>query len=269
MGGWPAGDLGLVAALVAITLVLGLLLGFVGAGGAGLVVALLTGVFRLPIDRAIGTALAAMCFVTVAGAISHYREGNVAPRIGVVVGAAGALGAVAGADAGQGVPEATLQILAGLALWGLAGLVWFRTRFVQGATGRVAAVEPAWSRELARPAREWAASVGLGASGGAAAAFLGVGMAPFLQLGFLTVLRLPLRQTVGTTMLTLVFISGAGALALARHGDVSLPHLIGTTLGLASGAYVGARYTRRVRREVLRTAVVGIPLIAGAMLLFL
>jgi len=99
VGGWPAGDLGVVAALAAVTLVLGLLLGFVRAGGAGLVVAPLTGVFRLPIDRAIGTALAAMCFVTVAGAVSHYREGNVAPRIGVVVGAAGALGAVAGADA--------------------------------------------------------------------------------------------------------------------------------------------------------------------------
>jgi uncharacterized membrane protein YfcA len=157
-------------------------------------------------------------------------------------------------------------VLAGLALWGLAGLVWLRTRLGVGAVAGRDEFE--WVGEPARPAREWAASVGLGVSGGAAAAFLGVGMAPFLQLGFLTLLRLPLRQTVGTTMLTLVFISAAGSLALARHGDVSLPHLVGTVFGLASGAYVGARFTRRVRREVLRVAVVAIPFLAGAMLLF-
>ena len=261
------GDLGIVATLAAVTFVLGVLLGFIGAGGAGLAVALLTSAFRLPVHQAIGTALAAMCFVTVSGAVSHYREGNVAPRVGLVVGLAGALGAVLGADGSQRVPEETLRVSAGLALWGLAALVWIRTRLAVGkGTGPV---ELAWAGERARPAREWAASLGLGVSGGAAATFLGVGMAPFLQLGFLTLLRLPLRQTVGTTMLTLVFISAAGSVALARHGDVSVPHLVGTTLGLASGAYVGARFTRRVRREVLRVAVVAVPFVAGAMLLFL
>jgi len=256
-------DLGLIATLAAVTFVLGVLLGFVGAGGAGLALALLTTAFRLPVHQAIGTALAAMCFVTLSGAASHYREGNVAPRVGAVVGLAGAVGAVLGADTSQFVPEAFLQLLAGLALWFLAALVWLRTRLELGTL-----LEPDWLGETPRPARDWAASVGLGLSGGAAAAFFGVGMAPFLQLGFLTVLRLPLRQTVGTTMLTLIFISAAGSLALARHGDVSLPHLIGTTLGLASGAYLGARFTRRAPRPLLRLAIVAIPFLAGAVLIF-
>lgn len=259
------GDLGLVATLAAVTFALGMLLGFIGAGGAGLAVALLTGAFRLPIHEAIGTALAAMCFVSVSGSISHYREGNVALRLGLVAGLAGAVGAVLGADAAQAIPEARLRTLAGLALWVMAGLVWVRTRLGVRAGVRVA--EPDWAGEVPRPARDWAASVGLGASGGAAAAFLGIGMAPFLQLGFFGLLRLPLRQTVGTTMLTLVFISTAGAVALARHGDVSVPHLIGTTLGLASGAYAGARFTRRVPRELLRAAIVLVPFLAGAVLL--
>lgn len=262
------GALGVVALLAAVTFALGVVLGFIGAGGAGLVVALLTGVFRLPVHEAIGTALAAMCVVSIAGAVSHAREGNVAPRAGVVVGAAGAVGAVLGADGGQRVAEGTLQPLAGLALWGLAGLMWVRTRLALGVSVGPGEAEPDWAGEAARPGREWAAGLGLGVSGGAAAAFLGVGMAPFLQLGFLTLLRLPLRQAVGTTMLTLVFVSGAGSIALARHGDVSLPHLIGTTLGLASGAFVGARFTRRARRAVLRRAVVAVPLLAGAVLLF-
>lgn len=260
-------DLEIVVTLAAVTFALGMLLGFIGAGGAGLAVALLTSVFHLPAHQAIGTALASMCFVTISGAISHFRQGNVAVRAGLVVGLTGAIGAVIGAESSQVVPAATLQRLAGLALLLLAAVVWARLQL--GIGTRAAHLEPPWVGEPMRSHREWVAAAGLGLSGGASAAFLGVGMAPFLQLGFLTLLRLPLRQTIGTTMLTLVFISATGSLALARHGDVSPPHLLGATLGLASGAYLGARFTRRARQSVLRVAVVAIPVIAGlALLLF-
>ena len=259
-------DLLIVGELAAVTFLIGLLIGFIGACGAGIAVAILTTMFGLPVHTAIGTAIAAMFFVTISGAISHYHEGNIAQRLGLVVGISGAAGAVLGADTSQGVSEQTLGVAAGLALWGLAAPVWLRTR-ISG----IVPVHPelSWAGEPARGPREWAAGIGLGATGGAAAAFLGVGMAPFLQLGLLTLHRLPLRQTVGTTMLALVFISAAGGLAMARHGDVSTPHLIGLTMGLGSGAYIGARFTRRAPRMVLRASVVTIPFVAGSMLLFL
>lgn len=253
-----------VVELAVVTFLIGLLVGFIGAGGAGIAVALLTSVFALPVHTAIGTAIAAMLFVTLAGAISHYREGNVARRLGIVVGLAGGAGALLGADVSQAVPERALGIAAGLALWFLAGLVWLRTRLTitmqpdQGAAG-----------EVTRSPREWLAGIGLGATSGAGAAFFGVGMAPFLQLGFLTIHHLSLRQTVGTTMLALIFISASGAVAMARHGDVSLPHLLGLTIGLGGGAFLGARYTRRAPRAVLRVTVIAVPIVAGAMLLFL
>lgn len=259
-------DLRIIGELAAVTFLIGLLIGFIGAGGAGVALAILTTVFGLPMHTAIGTAIAAMLFVTISGAISHYREGNVAHRLGLVIGLAGAAGAVLGADLSQAVSERTLGVAAGLALWCLAALVWVRTRIAGGAPGQH---EREWHGESARSPREWAAGVGLGATGGAAAAFFGVGMAPFLQLGLLTVHHLPLRQTVGTTMMALIFISAAGGLAMARHGDVSGLHLVGLTLGLASGAYIGARFTRRAPRHVLRGTIVAIPFIAGAMLLFL
>jgi uncharacterized membrane protein YfcA len=265
---WGSHDLLIIGELAAATFLIGLLIGFVGAGGAGVAVAILTTAFDLPAHTAIGTAIVAMFFVTVSGAISHLREGNVAQRLGLVVGLSGALGAVLGADTSQAVDDQTLALAAGFALWGLAGLMWLRTRL----TGALPTPhELAWPGESApaRSPREWIAGIGLGATGGAAAAFFGVGMAPFLQLGLLTVHHLPLRQTVGTTMLVLVFISASGGAALARHGDVSLPHLIGLTIGLASGAYIGARFTRRAPRRLLRSAVVVIPFVAGAMLLFL
>jgi len=258
-------DLPVIASLALVTCAVGVLLGFVGAGGAGVVVALLTSVYELPVHEAIGTALATMCLVTVSGSVSHFREGNVAPRVGLVVGLAGAVGAVAGASYSQAVPAAQLQVMAGLGLWVLAVLVWLRTRLAVALPG---GLDPDWAGETARPARDWVASLGLGVSGGAAAAFLGVGMAPFIQLGYLTVLRLPLRQAVGTTMFTLFFISATGSAALARAGDVSVNHFLGATIGLATGAWFGARFTRRAPTSILRRAVVLIPFLAGALLLF-
>jgi uncharacterized membrane protein YfcA len=92
--------------------------------------------------------------------------------------------------------------------------MWLRTRLA----GSIATTgELQWHGESARSPREWLAGIGLGATGGAATAFFGVGMAPFLQLGLLTLHQLLLRQTVGTTMLVLVFISASGGAALARH----------------------------------------------------
>jgi uncharacterized membrane protein YfcA len=259
-------DLLIVGELAAVTFLIGLLIGFVGAGGAGVAVAILTTGFDLPAHTAIGTAIVAMFFVTISGAISHLREGNVAQRLGLIIGLSGAAGAVLGADASQAIDDQTLATSAGIALWGLAVLMWLRTRIA----GAIPAVrEPIWHGESSRSSREWLAGIGLGVTGGAAAAFFGVGMAPLLQLGLLTVHRLPLRQTVGTTMLVLVFISASGGAALARHGDVSMPHLLGLTIGLASGAFIGARFTRRAPRRLLRSAVVTIPFVAGSMLLFL
>ncbi|MGI9254188.1 MAG: sulfite exporter TauE/SafE family protein, partial [Thermomicrobiales bacterium] len=173
-------DLGLIVSLAIVTFLIGTIIGFVGAGGAGIVMAVLTSAYGLPIHAAIGTALGIMCLTTVSGAMSHFREGNVAPRIGIVVGLSGALGAVYGARLSQNMPERPLQIASGLGLWGLAVLLYIRTRVSATAKNDV------WLGEPARPAKDWVTSVGLGLSGGAVAAFLGVGMAPFLQLGYLT-----------------------------------------------------------------------------------
>jgi uncharacterized membrane protein YfcA len=253
-----------IALLCAVMFGIGVVVGFIGAGGAGIAVAVLTSAFSLPVHTAIGTAILGMFFVTISGAISHYREGNVAPRIGLVVGLCGALGAILGADSSQAIPDQALALAAGMALWALAFLVWLRTRLKL-----VVVSDAEWQGEPERAPREWAAGAGLGVVGGVAAAFFGVGMAPLLQLGFLVVHRLPLRLAIGTTMLALVSISGAGGLAMARHGDVSLLHLAGLVFGLASGAFVGARYTRRAPRALLRIAVIATPVVAGAMLLFL
>ena len=238
------------------------MLGFIGAGGAGVMVALLTLVFDLPIHQAVGTALASMLVVSISGAISHYRERNINLRAGIVVGLCGMVGAVLGADIGQGIPERVLQPAAGLALWFLAFLMWARSCFAPKIPQTLDPVE------VAHGPVQLAGGAVLGVTGGVASAFFGVGMAPFIQLGMLTVLRLSLVQTIGTTMLALIFISLSGTVALARLGEVSWEHMVGVTIGMTAGSYVGAKLTRRAPLPVLRVAVVATPFLAGTLLIF-
>ena len=91
-------DLLIVCELSAVTFFVGLLIGFVGAGGAAVAVAILTTGLDLPAHTAIGTVITAMFFVTISGAMSHLCEGNVVLRLGLVVGLSGAAGAILGAD---------------------------------------------------------------------------------------------------------------------------------------------------------------------------
>jgi hypothetical protein len=204
-----------------------------------------------------------MCVVTVFGAISHYREGHVASRIGMIVGVSGVAAAALGAELGQHVPNRILEIGAGATLWVLAVLVWVRTGLVGRTPTKRRAIAPLTRKQ------ELVRGITLGGTGGVSAGFFGVGMAPYLQLGFLTALRLSLVQTIGTTMLTLVFISGAAASVLARHGDISVRHLIAAVIGLSSGSYLGAKFTARAPFRLLRATVVMVPIVAGAMVLFL
>ena len=90
-----------------------------------MLIGILSGVFGLEIDKAIGTALAAMCVVTIFGAVSHYREGHVAPRIGLIVGVTGIVGAALGAELGQMAPDRVLELGAGFdsVVSGIPGLV--------------------------------------------------------------------------------------------------------------------------------------------------
>lgn len=225
-------------------------------------VSLLTVGFGLPIHQAVGTALASMLVVASAGTVSHFREGNINVAAGVTVGVAGMVGAVLGAGIGQEIPDRVLQPAAGFALWFLAFLVWFRTRM---AARLASGHDPS---EAIHTTAQIGGGAVLGVSGGIASAFFGVGMAPFIQLGLLTVFRLSLVRTVGTTMLALVFISLGGSIALARHGDVSYEHLLGVTIGMMAGSYAGAKLTGRASAQVLRWAIVITPFVAGTLLVF-
>ena len=241
---------------------MGCALGFVGAGGAGVVIAVLVTVFAVPIHVALGTSLSAMAFTTVSGALSHFREGNVVLRIGVVMGLFGAGGAFAGAKISASLPGPLMHWLTGGMLLFSACLIYMKVFLPHsGPFSRVPSVT------LTQGRRFWLTALLAGLLNGLLSGTFGIGATAFIQLTLLLCFGLSLRESVGTTMLVILPIAVLGGLGYMTSGFLDFQLFVQVVLGLMGGAYLGAKGTRRLPRNVLKVSMVAVPVI-GALLLF-
>lgn len=248
----------------------GLLLGFVGAGGSGFIISILTVGFGYPLYTSLGTALSAMAFSSLSGAYSHYRDGNAKLKTGLIVGAAGAIGALGGTRFAVAIPESSLKwftagmlMLSSLALWARMHMVAKRAK-EQGRS----AEEDEGLASGARGGRFWSKAAAVGIVCGLLSGMFGIGATPFIQIGLMTVLGMSARFAAGTTMLVILPIAIAGGAGFWQAGFLDVPLLAQVVCGTMTGAFIGAKFTKRVPPRLLKTAMVLVPM-TGAIILFL
>ncbi|WP_371373834.1 sulfite exporter TauE/SafE family protein [Sporomusa aerivorans] len=248
--------------IILVMFIMGLMLGFVGAGGAGVVIAVLSVVFGIPLHTALGTSLGAMVFTTVSGTYSHYRENNVVVKCGVAVGIFGAVGAFGGAKFAGLLPAGDLK-------WLTAGML-----FVSAILLAIRVYFPEWIYSFAKGvsspagAKFWGAAGGVGIVSGIMSGTFGIGGMPFILIGLLTVFNMPVHQAAGTTMLISLPIALFGGIGYLINGHLDFSLLTKVVAGLMTGTYIGAKFTRRLPPVILKTTMVAIPVIGGLLLLF-
>lgn len=244
-------------------LAMGALIGFVGAGGAGVVIAVLTLVFGIPIHTAVGTSLSAMIFTTLAGAFSHFREGNLNIKVGVTVGIAGAAGAFIGSKISTHLPAAELKYCTASMLVASAILVYTRLTWPDLPLFRTKkGQEP-----ITDGSRFWILAVLAGIGNGLLSGTFGFGAAQFIQLSLLIFFAMPLFQSVGTTMLIILPIATFGGFGYLLSGYLDFMLFIQVLSGLMIGAYVGAKFTRHAPRGFLKWMMVLLPGVAGSLMI--
>ncbi|MDF2786979.1 MAG: rane protein [Neobacillus sp.] len=253
--------LGGASLIITLTMFLiGILLGFIGAGGSGFIIALLTVVFGVSIHTALGTSLAAMVFTTMSGAYSHYRQGNIDLKAGIAVGVFGAILSYLGSKIAVWIPVHSLHFLTAGMLFLSAIMLMTRLFIVNKLKETNKGETKSTGSFLFR-----AAAVGIVA--GILSGTFGIGSAPFIQLGLMMALGLSVQKSVGTTMLVILPIAMAGGTGYYFEGYFDVLLLVQVLTGTMIGSYIGAKFTNSVPLLILKSAMVLTPIMAGAILL--
>jgi uncharacterized membrane protein YfcA len=244
-------------------LITGVLLGFIGAGGAGTIIAILTVFFGIPLHTALGTSLSAMVFTSLSGAWSHFRENNVALRAGLATGLFAAMGAFLGARIAQWVPSDVLAWLTASMMFISSILLWVRlfTRFGQLWAKTGGQQGPAGVTFLI-------AALGVGIVTGILSGLLGIGASPFIQIGLLIFFGLSVQRSVGTTLLIVVPMAMLGGFGYYTAGNLDPALLAKVVAGTMVGSYIGAKLTSRANPAILKTALIAVPTVSGLILVF-
>jgi uncharacterized membrane protein YfcA len=234
---------------LALSVLIGVSLGFFGGGGSILTVPLLVYVFGLEPKPAIAASLLIVALASISGAAQHARAGNVRLRTALVFGAAGMAGAYLGGRGAAWIDGRVLLLLfAGMML--VTSVAMWR--------GRRAATAPDAGRHAALMLAAQGLAVGVftglvGAGGG----FL---IVPALALWA----GLPMPAAIGTSLVVIVFNSVAGFVGYASHVVVD-PGLVAAVAGCAIvGSFAGARLAHAVDPASLRRAFAGFVLVMAA-----
>jgi uncharacterized membrane protein YfcA len=242
----------LIAAVVALAAVVGLTLGLLGGGGSILMVPLLTYVAGMPTAEAITASLVVVGATSAVSTVGHARAGRVRWRTGLLFGATGMTGALAGGLIGGHLPGQLLMAAFAM-LMVITALAMLRGRRSTATTGEAT---PSPGRVLL-----------VGAGVGLVTGLLGAG-GGFLIVPALTLLAgLPITAAMGTSLLVIAMNSAAGLVGHLTAVPVDWALTGAITAAAVLGSLAGARLLTRVSAEELRRGFGWFVLVMGAFVL--
>lgn len=210
---------------------IGLIASMIGGGGGFFFPPALILLFQVPSQIAVATSLAATLPICFAGAITHYRKGNLNFRIGSIFSIAGVIGALSGASVTGLLSEEQLKITFGVYAVLIATLMFFNNSFNRHN-------KPADNNINSRLKKLIPGSSFYGLAGGMISGTFGTsGTAPVLAGLF--AMKVPLKLVAGTSLM-IVFINTV--FALAGHlvfGIIDLTLVMFLTTGSVIGAITG------------------------------
>lgn len=248
--------------MILLAVVFGLLIGAVvgTVGGGGAILAL--PVFVYVLDQGVSSASTASLIVVAlgasAGAGSHAVHGHLCWRIALVFAAPAALGAFLGSIAGAAVEPRTLILAFVPVMLAAATLTYLR-----GGVGAGEAGEEPRPCPPAHPLR----SGGAGAVVGTMTGFFGVGGGFLIVPALTSLLGLPLRRAIATS-LAIIAITSVVALAthLGRGAEPDWPITAVLCVTATAGALWGSAFGRRLSPTTLAHGF-GVAVAAIALLL--
>ena len=238
---------------LALSGVVGIVLGAVGGGGAVLMVPVLVVVAGQPIHEVTITSLLIVAVAAAAGTVPPARAKRVAWRVVGCLVAAAIPGSYAGAVVKDRLDGGVLTLAFTVLLLVIAGAMWHRAGGLRSGPDR----EP-----------RWGVTASAGAATGLLTGMFGVGGGFLILPTLVLVVGLPLRQAVGTSLAAVSLVSTA---ALAAHGlrggapDLSIA--VPAATAVLAGVALGGRVARRMTPEQTLRGFAGLLTVAAVALL--
>lgn len=220
-------------------LVIGASLGLLGGGGSILTVPVFVYAAGLDPKIAVAASLPVVALTSAAGAIAHWRQGNVQIRTALIYGATAAVGSFAGARLATYLSGATQLLLLALVMLGAA--------YRMARTGA-----PARDGRVTDVAIRFSTLIPVALAVGMLTGLVGVGGGFLIVPTLVIICHLSMRAAVGTSLLVISMNAASGTAGYA--GQVPVPWnivLVFSAVAIA-GSLAASRFSTRLPQAALR-----------------
>lgn len=228
----------MIAVTIGLGLVIGTLVGLLGGGGSILAVPALVYIAGQDLPQAVATSLLVVGVTAVVAVLPRLRTRQIAWRIAVLFGLAGAGTAFVGAAVNRLLPDQVTLTLFAVLMVG-AGVRMLQDKPAAGAACAVDGGRVNWRRCLPR-------TIAGGLVVGFLTGLLGVG-GGFLIIPVLVIaLGLPMPTAIGTSLVIVALNSAAGFVAHAGETTLDVPVTVAFTSAAVAAALAAGRLGTRI-----------------------
>ncbi|WAL59976.1 sulfite exporter TauE/SafE family protein [Thermocoleostomius sinensis] len=227
---------------------IGISLGLIGGGGSILAAPVLIYIMSVPAKSAFAMTLVIVGVASLIGAIPHWRQGNVNPKIIALFAPASMLGAYLGARLAS-LPFITPTIQ--LVTFGVMMLVASISMIRKGASKSEKSLDKASHSDQHTVIPKWLAIALEGLVVGVLTGFIGIG-GGFLVIPALVLLgNTPMKEAVGTSLIILALKSVTGFAGYFGHVPIDWTLLLSFTIASSVGILLGSYLNQFVSAKQL------------------
>lgn len=250
----------------------GVMSGLLGVGGGTIMVPIFRLAFGMSPLASTATSLFAIIPTSISGVVAHARAKTCVPKLGLALGAGGAVMSPMGVWLASVSPGWLVICVAAIVI-GFSAFKMFKKAVKCAPAPRAGAASAhSASREpvpdqpvLSRKQYLQGACIGLIA--GLASGYVGVGGGFIMVPLMLAVLDIPMSLASGTSLIAIMILAIPGVIEQGLLGNIDYLAGIAIVIGSIPGALVGARLVRVVPERQLRFIFGGFLLVAAVMLM--
>ena len=233
--------------VIALAMVVGLSLGLLGGGGSILTVPILVYAAGLAPKEAIATSLVVVGATSLLGVLGHVRAGNVNLRVAGIFGVVAMTGTYLGTWLARFVSGPVQLVLFAVVMLLAAFFMLRGARSTSAGAAGPSLVPPTVRMPLAPV-------VVAGLAVGALTGLVGVGGGFLIVPALVLLLKLPMKQAIGTSLLVISMNAATGFIGYAGQVAISWGITVGFAAAAAAGILAGSMLARSFSASTLRRA---------------